>query len=71
MAVDRDVAPGTPVVTADGKPGNVIRSYPGTSVVTVKVHGVTMSLMRHELSYAPTPKRVEGWDELRLGDYGG
>jgi hypothetical protein len=68
MAVERDIAPGTPVVTADGKPGSVLRSYPGTSVVTVRIHGAIMSLMRHELYYAATePPQVEGFHQQRGG----
>jgi hypothetical protein len=52
MAVARDVSPGTPVITADHQRGTVLRSYPGTSVVTVQVKGAIMSMMRHELQYA-------------------
>ena len=65
MAVDRDVAVGTPVITSEGKSGTVIRAYPGTSVVTVRVQGAVMSMMRHELHYAAT--EVDGFHQMRGG----
>lgn len=72
MAVDKFVGAGTPVITAEGVQGKVLRSYPGTSVVTIEtVDGARLSMLRHELNYAPTHKHVDGWDELSLGDYGG